>query len=62
MYIYSTGLLPLLGHAAMTVKPVLLKLYENFILPICASIKPAAAGIILGVLPGLEEGSEYYDW
>ena len=55
-------MLPLLSHAAMTVKPVLLKLYEEFILPICSSIRPAASGIILGVLPGLEEGSEYHEW
>ncbi|XP_067950230.1 protein dopey-1-like [Watersipora subatra] len=59
--IYSAGLLPLLGHAAMTVKPVLLTLYETFILPVCSSIRPAAAGVIIGVLPGLEEGSEYHD-
>ena len=46
----------------MTVKPLLLKLYESHILPIGSSLKSAAAGIILGVLPGLEEGTEFYEW
>lgn len=58
---YSAGLLPLLSHAAMTVKPTLLTLYETYVLPVCSAIKPAAVGVILGILPGLEEGSEYYD-
>lgn len=60
--IYSSGLLPLLSHASMTVKPLLLKLYESHILPVSSELKAAASGIILGVLPGLEEGTEFYEW
>jgi len=56
---FSSGLLPLLSHASMTVKPVLLNLYETFVLPLSVSIKSAASGLILGILPGLEEGSEF---
>lgn len=61
-YFHSAGFLPLLSHASMTVKPLLLKLYETHVLPISASLKSAAAGIILGVLPGLEEGTEFFEW
>ncbi|XP_071956743.1 protein DOP1A-like isoform X2 [Antedon mediterranea] len=61
MFIYSSGIFPLLGNAAMSVKPVLLSLYEEYYLPLGEHLKPALTGLLQGILPGLEEGSEYYE-
>lgn len=59
--LHSSGLFPLLSNAAMSVKPVLLGLYETYYLPLGKTLKPGLQGLLTGVLPGLEEGSEYYD-
>ncbi|XP_048116314.1 protein dopey-1 isoform X3 [Alosa alosa] len=61
LFLYSSGLFPLLSNAAMSVKPVLLGLYEAYYLPLGKTLKPGLQGLLTGVLPGLEEGSEYYD-
>ena len=61
LFTYSAGLFPLLGYAAMNVKPGLLGIYEMHIVPIGRHIKPALTGLLLGLLPGLEEGSEYFE-
>ncbi|XP_059504449.1 protein dopey-1 isoform X4 [Stegostoma tigrinum] len=61
LFLYSSGLFPLLVNAAMSVKPVLLSLYEVYFLPLGKTLKPGLQGLLTGVLPGLEEGSEYYD-
>ncbi|XP_044214772.1 protein dopey-1 isoform X1 [Thunnus albacares] len=61
LFLYSSGLFPLLSNAAMSVKPVLLGLYETYYLPLGKTLKPGLQGLLTGVLPGLEEGSEYYD-
>ncbi|XP_071478733.1 protein DOP1A-like [Diadema antillarum] len=61
MFIYSAGLFPLLGNASMSVKPVLLNLYEEHYLPLGEHLKPALTGLLQGILPGLEEGSDFYD-
>nr|XP_061805562.1 protein dopey-1-like isoform X3 [Nerophis lumbriciformis] len=61
LFLYSSGLFPLLTNAAMSVKPVLLGLYEIYYLPLGKTLKPGLQGLLTGVLPGLEEGSEYYD-
>uniref|UniRef100_UPI0037E70BC2 protein DOP1B n=1 Tax=Semicossyphus pulcher TaxID=241346 RepID=UPI0037E70BC2 len=61
LFIYSSGLFPLLGHAAMAVKPVLLTLYERYYLPLQRSLLPSLQAFITGLLPGLEEGLEVYD-
>ncbi|KAK3097876.1 hypothetical protein FSP39_014063 [Pinctada imbricata] len=61
LFIYSAGLFPLLGHAAMSVKPVLLTIYERHFVLLGKHIKPGLNGLLLGLLPGLEEGSEFYD-
>ncbi|XP_067900808.1 protein dopey-1 isoform X4 [Heterodontus francisci] len=61
LFLYSSGLFPLLANAAMSVKPVLLSLYEAYFLPLGKTLKPGLQGLLTGVLPGLEEGSEYYD-
>ncbi|XP_054856507.1 protein dopey-1 [Eublepharis macularius] len=61
LFLYSSGLFPLLGNAAMSVKPALLSLYEVYYLPLGKTLKPGLQGLLTGILPGLEEGSEYYE-
>ncbi|XP_071800517.1 protein DOP1A-like isoform X4 [Asterias amurensis] len=59
MFIYSAGLFPLLGSAAMAVKPKLLHLYEEHYLPLGEHLKPCLTGLLQGIMPGLEEGSDH---
>nr|XP_056714730.1 protein dopey-2 [Euleptes europaea] len=61
LFLYSSGLFPLLANAAMSVRPVLLGLYEKYFLPLQKSLLPSLRAFIIGLLPGLEEGSEIYD-
>ena len=61
LFIYTSGLFPLLEYAPMQVRPALLDLYEQYIIPLGPGLLPALQGILLGLLPGLEEGSEYTD-
>ncbi|XP_064411620.1 protein dopey-1 isoform X2 [Latimeria chalumnae] len=61
LFLYSSGLFPLLANAAMSVKPALLSLYESYYVPLGKTLKPGLQGLLTGILPGLEEGSEYYD-
>ncbi|XP_077198772.1 protein DOP1B [Paroedura picta] len=61
LFLYSSGLFPLLANAAMSVRPVLLGLYEKYFLPLQKSLLPSLQAFITGLLPGLEEGSEIYD-
>ena len=61
LFTYSAGLFPLMAFAAMNVKPVLLQLYETHFVPLGVHIKPALTGLLMGILPGLEEGAEYFD-
>ncbi|UYV67369.1 DOPEY1 [Cordylochernes scorpioides] len=60
LFIYTAGLFPLLAHAAMNVKPALLSLYETHFVPLAAQLTPCLHGFLMGVLPGLEEGTDYY--
>ena len=59
LFIYSAGLFPLLGNAAMSVKPVLMGIYESYFVPLGKTLLPGLPGMVLGLLPGIEEGSEY---
>ncbi|XP_057266045.1 protein dopey-2 isoform X2 [Pezoporus wallicus] len=61
LFLYSSGLFPLLANAAMSVRPVLLGLYEKYFLPLQKSLLPGLQAFVIGLLPGLEEGSEIYD-
>ncbi|KAL4233674.1 Protein dopey-1 [Mactra antiquata] len=61
LFIYTAGLFPLLSHAAMNVKPNLLAIYQQHFVTLGRRIKPGLNGLLLGLLPGLEEGSEFYD-
>ena len=59
LFIYSVGLFPLMSHSAMSVKPLLMKLYEEHFLPLGVALVPSLPGLLLGLLPGIEEGSDY---
>ncbi|XP_059152409.1 protein dopey-1-like [Physella acuta] len=61
LFIYCAGLFPLLSHAAMSVKPILLTIYERHFVALGRHIKPGLNGLLLGLLPGLEEGAEYFE-
>ncbi|NWQ74826.1 DOP2 protein, partial [Columbina picui] len=61
LFLYSSGLFPLLANAAMSVRPVLLGLYEKYFLPLQKSLLPGLQAFVIGLLPGLEEGSEIYE-
>ncbi|XP_046605599.1 protein dopey-1 homolog isoform X1 [Neodiprion virginianus] len=61
LFIYSAGLFPLLGHAAMNVRPSLLTVYETHFVPLGERLRPGLSGFLSGVLPGLEEGSDHFD-
>ncbi|CAH6792579.1 Dop1b [Phodopus roborovskii] len=45
----------------MSVRPVLLGLYEKYFLPLQRLLLPSLQAFLVGLLPGLEEGSEIYD-
>ena len=49
------------GYAAMNVRPALLDIYETHFLPLGRKIKPALTGLLIGLLPGLEEGSDHFE-
>ncbi|KAJ1521187.1 hypothetical protein ONE63_002877 [Megalurothrips usitatus] len=55
------SLFPLLGHAAMNVRPSLLTVYETHFVPLGERLCPALSGFLSGVLPGLEEGSDHFE-
>ncbi|XP_065193461.1 protein dopey-1 homolog isoform X2 [Sycon ciliatum] len=61
IFVYATGLFPLLGNSAMSVRPYLLSIYEKHFLPLGHHLSPALQGLVLALLPGLEEGSEHTD-
>ena len=61
LFLYSAGLFPLLGHAAMNVRPNLLTVYETHFVPLGERLRPALNGLLAGVLLGLEEGSDHYE-
>ena len=56
---YSSGLFPLLGHGSMSVRPSLLDIYERYYLAVGQGLVPCLPGMVLGLLPGLEDESEH---
>jgi len=64
-YMFSSipliGLFPLLGHAAMNVRPSLLTVYETHFVPLGERLRPGLSGFLSGVLLGLEDGSDHFD-
>lgn len=59
LFLYSSGLFPLLEYGSMQVKPVLIDIYEQYYLPLGLALLPGLSGFLIALLPGLEEGSEY---
>uniref|UniRef100_A0A915EYE9 Dopey N-terminal domain-containing protein n=1 Tax=Echinococcus canadensis TaxID=519352 RepID=A0A915EYE9_9CEST len=59
--IYGPCLFGLLGPSAMTVKPLLFSLFETYFLPLGEKLRTASLGLLQGLLPGLEEGSEFFE-
>eukprot|EP01094_Clydonella_sp_ATCC50884_P023658 TRINITY_DN5731_c0_g2_i1.p1 TRINITY_DN5731_c0_g2~~TRINITY_DN5731_c0_g2_i1.p1 ORF type:complete len:1753 (+),score=537.61 TRINITY_DN5731_c0_g2_i1:137-5395(+) len=60
--LFCMGIFPLFQHAATQVKPVILKIYEIHFLPLGSALAPCLSGLIMSLLPGLEEeNGEFYD-
>lgn len=59
--LFSSGLFPLLGYAAMNIRPILLGIYEKYFVPLGERLRPALSGFLSGVLPGYESGLDYFD-
>ncbi|KAJ1533821.1 hypothetical protein HK405_000303, partial [Cladochytrium tenue] len=60
--LWSYGLFPFLHNASMSVKPLLLALYKKYYLPLGARLRPSLKGLVIALLPGLEEEhSEFFD-
>lgn len=61
--LYLPGLSPVLSFAALSVKPNVLTVFENHIIPLKSSaLRPALKSICLALLPGLEEeNSDEFD-
>ncbi|CAB3373210.1 Hypothetical predicted protein [Cloeon dipterum] len=60
LFVWASGLFPLLPHAAITVRPALLSLYETHFVPLGPRLVPALPGLLCGLLPALEEGSDHF--
>jgi hypothetical protein len=58
LYCFFVGVL---GQAAMNVKPMLLTVIETHLLKLGPMLRPAMTGMVVGLLPGLEEGAETFD-
>ncbi|KAF7267207.1 protein DOP1 homolog [Rhynchophorus ferrugineus] len=61
LFIYSSGLFPLMGHAAMNIRPTLLTIYETHFVPLGDRLRPALSGFLSGILPGLDTGTDHFD-
>lgn len=59
LLVYSSGLFPLLSHGSMSVRPSLLDIYEKYYLAVGRGLIPCLPGMVLGLLPGLEDESEH---
>ena len=59
LLVYSSGLFPLVGYASMSVRPTLLDICEQYYMPLGKELIPALHGLVLGLLPGLEDESEH---
>ncbi|CAG9763113.1 unnamed protein product [Ceutorhynchus assimilis] len=61
LFIYSSGLFPLMSHAAMNIRPILLTIYETHFVPLGDRLRPALSGFLSGILPGLDTGTDHFD-
>ncbi|KAH9425389.1 Protein dopey-1 [Dermatophagoides pteronyssinus] len=58
--IYSNGLFPLLGYAAINVRPSVLDLYDRHLLPLGERLQLALDGFLISILPCYEEVSDSF--
>ncbi|KAK0423668.1 hypothetical protein QR680_008265 [Steinernema hermaphroditum] len=58
---FAFGLFPLMDHCQIKVKDALMSVFEVYLLPLGAQLRPSLPGFIGAVLLGLEEGTEFYD-
>ncbi|KAF7457947.1 Dopey, N-terminal domain-containing protein [Cryptosporidium felis] len=60
--LYGSGLFPFFAHSSTQVKPIFLDLIDNFFLPLGPTLLPCLSGLLVGLLPGVEDSkSECYD-
>ncbi|KAL5370029.1 Dop1p-like protein [Cryptosporidium parvum] len=60
--LYGSGLFPFFVHSSTQVKPIFLDLIDQYFLPLGPGLLPCLSGLIVGLLPGLEDSkSECYD-
>ncbi|CAG8458839.1 9044_t:CDS:10 [Racocetra persica] len=60
--IYSQGLFQFFQYSAMSVKPQLIELFEQYMFPLKERLRPVMKAFIIALLPGLEEeGGEFFD-
>jgi hypothetical protein len=50
IFLYSSGLFPLLANAALSVKPILLNIYETYFLPLKQALRPCLTGLLIGII------------
>lgn len=61
LYLFAVGLFPLMDHCGIKVKSELFAIFENYLVPLGANLRPALPGFLGGVLLALEEGTEFYE-
>ena len=62
LQVWTPGLLPFFPHAATSVRPLVLDVYERFYLPLQFDLRPMTRALLLSLLSGLEEeSSECFD-
>ncbi|OAF71519.1 hypothetical protein A3Q56_00724 [Intoshia linei] len=59
LFIFASGLFPVMSYAALNVKSYLLGIYERYFLNLQKSLQQAFPGLLVGLLGGLEEGSQH---
>ncbi|KAK6591004.1 hypothetical protein RS030_111782 [Cryptosporidium xiaoi] len=60
--LYGSGLFPFFVHSSTQVKPIFLDLIERYFLPLGPSLLPCLSGLLVGLLPGVEDPkSECYE-
>ncbi|KAI7822798.1 Dopey, N-terminal-domain-containing protein [Kickxella alabastrina] len=55
--LYAYGLFPFMRNSSLMTKSQLLDIFEEFFIPLGSSLRPCMKSFIVGVLPGLEEGT-----
>lgn len=62
LQVWSPGLLPFFAHAATSVRPAVLALFDRFYVPLGIDLRSLTRALLLALLPGLEEeNSEFFD-